>query len=77
MSTAIDATRLSFTVNELRPLAIKHVRLKFAERFDKEGWTAARFLATIAEHELAERDRRRVERHCVFHAMVNSVSTGS
>ena len=35
----------------------------FAERADKEGWPAARFLAAIAEHELAERDRRRVERH--------------
>ena len=28
-----------------------------------EGWTAARFLAALAEHELAERDRRRIERH--------------
>ncbi len=63
MSAAIDATRLSFLLNELRLPAIKHVWAKFAERSDKEGWTAARFLATIAEHELAERDRRRVERH--------------
>ena len=30
---------------------------------DKEGWPAARFLAAIAEHELAERDRRRIQRH--------------
>ena len=63
MSAAIDATRLSFILNELRLPAIKHVWPKFAERSDKEGWTAARFLAMIAEHELAERDRRRVERH--------------
>ena len=35
----------------------------FAEQADKEGWPAARFLAAIAEHELAERDRRRIERH--------------
>ncbi len=63
MSAAIDATRLSFLLNELRLPAIKHVWAKFAERSDKEGWTAARFLAAIAEHELAERDRRRVERH--------------
>jgi len=26
-------------------------------------WPAARFLAAIIEHELAERDRRRIERH--------------
>ena len=63
MSAAIDATRLSFILNELRLPTIKHMWPKFAERSDKEGWTAARFLAAIAEHELAERDRRRVERH--------------
>jgi DNA replication protein DnaC len=63
MSAAVDATRLSFILNELRLPTIKHVWPKFAERSDKEGWTAGHFLATIAEHELAERDRRRVERH--------------
>lgn len=35
----------------------------FAEQADREGWPAARFLSAIAEHELAERDRRRIERH--------------
>jgi DNA replication protein DnaC len=63
MSAAIDAARVSFILNELRLPAIKTVWPKFAERSDKEGWQAARFLAAIAEHELAERDRRRVERH--------------
>ena len=29
----------------------------------KEGWPAARLLSVLVEHELAERDRRRVERH--------------
>lgn len=41
MSGAIDATRLSYILNELRLPAIKHGP-KFAERSDKEGWTAAR-----------------------------------
>lgn len=36
---------------------------QFAEEADKEGWPAARFLAAIIEYELAERDRRRIERH--------------
>ncbi len=36
---------------------------QFAERADKEGWPAARFLAALTEHELAERDRRRIARH--------------
>ena len=36
---------------------------KFAEQADKEGWPAARFLAALAEHEIADRGRRRIERH--------------
>jgi DNA replication protein DnaC len=63
MSEQIDASRLSFILNELRLPAIKHVWPTFAERTDKEGWPATRFLAAIAEHEIAERDRRRIERH--------------
>src|SRR6266851_1445210 len=34
-----------------------------AARADKEGWHAARFLAALAEHEVADRGRRRIERH--------------
>ena len=63
MSESIDAQRLSLLLNELRLPTVKHVWPRFAERSDKEGWPAARFLMSIAEHELAERDRRRVERH--------------
>ena len=44
-------------------LEINQLWQSFAKRADAEGWTAARFLATLAEHELAERDRRRIERH--------------
>jgi DNA replication protein DnaC len=29
----------------------------------QEGWPAARFLAALAEHEVADRGRRRIERH--------------
>ncbi len=58
-----DAARISLLLNELRLPAIKALWPQFAEQSDKEGWPAARFLATIAEHELAERDRRRIERH--------------
>lgn len=60
---AVDTARLTLILNELRLPAIKLVWPRFAERADKEGWPAARFLATIAEHEIAERGRRRVERH--------------
>jgi DNA replication protein DnaC len=63
MSDTLDTTRLSLMLNDLRLPTIKHLWPKFAERSDKEGWPAARFLMAIAEHEIAERDRRRTERH--------------
>lgn len=59
----IDTARLGVMLSELRLPTIKTVWPRFAEQADKEGWPAARFLAAIAEHELAERDRRRIERH--------------
>jgi DNA replication protein DnaC len=65
MSTThtIDAARLGLLLNELRLPATKVLWPQFAEQSDKEGWPAARFLATLAEHEIAERGRRRIERH--------------
>ena len=62
-SSTVDAAKLSLALNELRLPAIKAVWAQFAHQADKEGWPAARFLAAITEHELAERDRRRIERH--------------
>lgn len=63
MSDTIDVTRLALLLNELRLPAIKIAWESIAKRSDKEGWPAARLIATLAEHELAERDRRRLERH--------------
>jgi DNA replication protein DnaC len=60
---AVDTARIALLLNELRLPAIKIVWSQFADQADKEGWPAARFLGTIAEHELAERGRRRIERH--------------
>src|SRR6201996_1619004 len=65
MSQTIDAARLTLLLNDLRLPAIKQGWAAFAEREDKEGWPAARLLAALAEHEIAERDRRRIERHLV------------
>jgi DNA replication protein DnaC len=59
----IDAGRLTLLLTELRPPATKVMWPRIAEQADKEGWPAARFLAVDTEHELAERDRRRIERH--------------
>jgi DNA replication protein DnaC len=62
-SAPIDAQRLGLLLNELRLPAIKQVWPEFAARADHEGWPAARLLAMLTEHEIAERDRRRIERH--------------
>jgi DNA replication protein DnaC len=59
----VDTARLGILLNELRLPAIKTLWPQFTEQADKEGWPAARFLTAIAEHELAERDRRRIARH--------------
>lgn len=63
MNDTIDVTRLTLLLNELRLPAIKIAWESIAKRSDKEGWPAARLIATLAEHEIAERDRRRLERH--------------
>ena len=63
MTVNVDSARLTLMLNDLRLPAIKQGWPGFAERADKEGWPAARFLAAVAEHEVAERNRRRTERH--------------
>ena len=63
MNQAIDVARLKLILNDLRLPAMKNNWPTIAEQSDKEGWPAAGFLATLAEHEIAERDRRRIERH--------------
>jgi DNA replication protein DnaC len=59
----VDATRLPLLLHDLRLPAIARLWPEFAERADKEGWPAARFLSALAELEIAERGRRRTERN--------------
>ena len=58
-----DAARVELLLSELRLPGVKLIWAKLAEQSDKEGWPAARFLAALAEHEMADRGRRRMERH--------------
>jgi hypothetical protein len=62
-TTSIDAARVELMLTELRLPGIKAVWARIAEQSDKEGWPAARFLAALAEHEMVDRGRRRIERH--------------
>src|SRR3954470_10483888 len=58
-----DAARIELLLAELRLPAVKQVWAALAAQADKESWPAGRFLAALAEHEIAERARRRLERH--------------
>ena len=58
-----EPSRTALMLNELRLPTIARLWPEFAERSDKEGWPATRFLAALLEHELAERAKRRIERH--------------
>ena len=60
---AIDTARLALMLTELRLPTIKAIWPQFTEQADQEGWPAARLLAALVEHELAERGARRIERH--------------
>ena len=62
-NNTVDGLKLSMMLSELRLPTMRVFWKRFAERADTEGWPAARFLAVLAEHELAERDRRRIQRH--------------
>jgi len=57
------AARLPLILNELRLPTIKRLWAGLAEQSNKEGWPAERFLTAVMEHELAERETRRLERH--------------
>ncbi|CAG9187687.1 hypothetical protein LMG23994_07132 [Cupriavidus pinatubonensis] len=59
----IDAARLTLMLNELRLPTIGRLWPEFAQRADKESWQATRLLGALLEHELAERAKRRIERH--------------
>ena len=59
----VDTTRVPLLMHQLRLPAMARLWREFADRADKEGWPAARFFAAMAELEVAERGRRRIERH--------------
>jgi DNA replication protein DnaC len=61
--TEADAAKLPVMLNALRMPTIGRLWQELGERADREGWGSARFLATLCEHELAERTTRRIARH--------------
>ena len=64
-SITVDAARLPLLLQELRLPTVAAMWQQFTARADREGWPSARLLATLAELELADRARRRIQRHLV------------
>ena len=60
---AFEPARNALMLTELRLPTMGRLWEEFAQRSDKEGWPAGRFLSGLLEHELAERAKRRLERH--------------
>ena len=60
---AVDVHALPAMLTALRLPSFQRHWQALAERADAEGWPASRFLAALAELEMAERDARRIQRH--------------
>jgi len=61
---AVAATgRLGVMLGELRLPTIKRLAEDLCAQSDREGWRAHRLLEALLEHELAERETRRLDRH--------------
>jgi DNA replication protein DnaC len=60
---AVDVHALPAMLTALRLPSFHRHWAGLAECADKEGWPAARFLAALADVEIAERETRRIQRH--------------
>lgn len=62
-ATTIAAGRLGLMLTELRLPTIKRLSEPLCEQSDREGWPARRLLEALFEHEMSEREQRRIDRH--------------
>jgi len=61
--SATDSARLPLLCTELRLPSVGQLWPAITEQADRDGWPAARTLAALFEHEVAERAQRRTQRH--------------
>lgn len=59
----ITAGRLDLMLTELRLPTIKRLAAQLCAQSDSEGWPAHRLLEALLEHEIDEREARRIDRH--------------
>jgi len=64
MSAAANA-RLGLMLTELRLPTMKRLAADLCAQSDREGWPAHRLLEALLEHEMNEREVRRIDRHRV------------
>ena len=55
--------RLGLMLSELRLPTIKRMAGDLCAQSDREGWPGQRLLEAVLEHEIAERETRRIDRH--------------
>ena len=60
---ASTSARLGLMLTDLRLPTIKRLAGDLCAQSDLEGWPAHRFLESLLEHEINERERRRMDRH--------------
>ena len=63
MTLTTDTARLPLLLAELRLPTVARLWTSIGDTADTEGWPAARTLAMLLEHEVAERANRRTARH--------------
>lgn len=63
--TTLDAqaARLSIMLTELRLPTVRRLWEAIGAQSDREGWPAVRLLSALFDHEIAERESRRLARH--------------
>ena len=61
--SALEVATLPMLLTELRLPTIKRLWPDLAEQSNREGWPAERFLTALCEHEMNERETRRIDRH--------------
>ncbi len=64
-AATLPAGRLELMLTELRLPTVRRLAADLCAQSDREGWPAHRLLEALVEHEMAERETRRIERHRV------------
>jgi DNA replication protein DnaC len=62
-TAAATSARLGMMLTDLRLPTIKRLAGDLCAQSDKEGWPAHRLLEALLEHEINERETRRIDRH--------------